>query len=76
MIPELIRFAALCVGGVIVLCCLAERVTLEDYSEKRHVDKLADRSRKRKAPTARKVCRYAVSMWRPDKGQRKEAALH
>ena len=63
MIPELMALAALCVGGVIVLCCLAEKGTLEDYSEKRHVDKLADRSRKHK-PLASRQSRWAGNGFR------------
>lgn len=65
MIPELMAFGALCVGGGIVLCCLAESGRLEDYSEKRHVDKLADKSRARKAPGRRADCSRWLKYNRP-----------
>ena len=70
MIPELTWFALLCVAVIIVLGCLAESGKLEDYSEKRHVDKLADKSRKQKTGIRR------ANRWRPYNCQRKAAAWH
>ncbi|MBR3105857.1 MAG: hypothetical protein IKH30_01585 [Clostridia bacterium] len=67
MISELIWFAVLFLLVCIALVWLAEKGTLEDYSEKRNVDKLADRSRGRKTPTARRACRYVSAGLRPGK---------
>ena len=61
MIPELTYLAVLVVLGGLALVWLAESGRLEDHSEKRHVNKLADKSRKRKAPTMRRACRWAVA---------------
>ena len=44
--------------GMILLWLGAESETLAEYSERRHVAWLADRSRRRKAPQARRACRY------------------
>ena len=44
--------------------------TLAEYSERMNVNRLAARSRKRKAPTARRACRYVRAGWRPDRGLR------
>ena len=57
MIPELMVYGALFVAVCLVLCLLSESGTLEDWSEKRHVDRLADRSRNRK-PSTRRACRW------------------
>ena len=53
--------------AVILLWLAAEPETLADYSDRMHVNRLADRSRARKAPGARQRCRYAVAMYRPGK---------
>lgn len=58
MIAELWGLGALFVAACLGLCLLAENGTLEDYSEKRHVNKLADRSRNRK-PAKRRNSRWA-----------------
>ena len=53
--------------GMILLVLAAEPETLAEYSDRAAVNRLADRSRARKAPGARKRCRYAVAMYRPGK---------
>ena len=58
MIPELTYLAVLVVLGGLALVWLAESGKLEDYSEKRHVNKLADKSRKHK-PMASRQSRWA-----------------
>ena len=63
-IPELIAFAALVMVCCVVLIFLSEPETLEEYSERQHVNRLADESKKRKAPGMRKPCRYARAMWK------------
>lgn len=69
MIPELWVLGALTVIGGIVLVWLSESGRLEDYSDRRRVNKLADRSRKRK-PGIRRACRWAMAGWRPEKARR------
>lgn len=44
--------------AMVLLWLAAEPETLADYSDRMAVNRLADRSRKRKAPTARRGCRY------------------
>ena len=53
--------------AMVLLWRAAEPETLADYSYRMHVNRLADRSRARKAPAMRKRCRYAVAMYRPGK---------
>ena len=67
MIPELTRFAILAFTAICALLPLAESERLEDWRERRHVNRLADRSRGRKATTARSQCRYARAYMRPAK---------
>ena len=50
----------------VVLAVLASRPeTLAEYSERVNVNRLADQSRKRKAPGLRRACRYTQTGWRP-----------
>ena len=58
MIPELTRFALLCIVVIIGAACLAESGKLEDMREKRMINRLADRSRKHK-PMASRQSRWA-----------------
>ena len=51
--------------ALILVAMGAETETLAEYSERMNVNRLADRSRKRKAPTARRGCRYVEAGWRP-----------
>lgn len=44
--------------GMILLVLASEPETLAEYSDRMHVNRLADRSRARKAPAVRKRCRY------------------
>lgn len=44
--------------ALILVILGARPETLAEYSERMNVNRLADRSRKRKAPTARRACRY------------------
>lgn len=53
--------------GMILLVLASEPETLAEYSDRMHVNRLADRSRARKAPTARRRCRYTMAMYRPGK---------
>ena len=54
--------------GVILLVLAAEPESLADYSDRMHINRLADRSRTRKAPTVRRACRYVRAGWRPGHG--------
>lgn len=58
MIPELTRFVILAALAICALLPLAESETLAEWSERRHVNKMADRSRRRKAPTMRAKCQW------------------
>lgn len=53
--------------AMVLLWLAAEPETLADYSDRMHVNRLADRSRSRKAPAVRKRCRYSMAMYRPGK---------
>ena len=53
--------------AMILLMALAEQETLAEYSDRMAINRLADRSRKRKAPGLRRPCRYAQAGWRPGK---------
>ena len=70
MIPELIFFVALFLVCVVPLMMLSEPETLAQASERRHVNYLADQSKKRSAPGMRPRCRYIRAgrttdcMWR------------
>ena len=55
------------VVAVILVILGARPETLAEYSERMHVNRLADRSRARKAPTVRNRCRYIRAGWRPDR---------
>ena len=44
--------------GMALLVLAAEPETLAEYSDRAAVNRLADRSMKRKAPGARRGCRY------------------
>ena len=52
--------------AVILVILGARPETLAEYSERMHVNRLADRSRARKAPTVRRACRYVRAGWRPE----------
>lgn len=67
MIHELTRFAILAFVAICALIPLAESETLEEWSERRHVNWLADRSKGRKAATVRAKCKYARAYMRPAK---------
>ena len=58
MIPELLAFAILFVFVSSLACCLAEREGLLEYSERRAVNRLADRSRRSKPQSVRPRSRY------------------
>lgn len=66
MIPEMVWYGLLFVAVICLLMLLAESETLAEWSERRHVNWLADRSKKRKAATMRERCRYARAYMRPD----------
>ena len=51
--------------AMVLLWLAAEPETLADYSDRMHVNRLADRSRARKAPGTRRPCRYVEAGWRP-----------
>ena len=53
--------------AMVLLWLAAEPETLADYSDRMHVNRLADRSRARKAPTMRKRSRYSQAGWKPGK---------
>ena len=63
MIPELMWFGAFWLAATCACMAMRER----EASERRHVNWLADRSRKRKTPTVRNRCRYAMAYMRPAK---------
>ena len=56
--------------GMILLFLAAQPETLAEYSDRVAINRLADRSRKRKAPGIRRPCRYTKAGWRPDRGMR------
>ena len=58
MIPELAWLAALFLVCAILMLFMREKATLADYSERAHVNRLADQSKKRSAPGMRPRCRY------------------
>ena len=58
VIPELVFLAVVFVLAVVALLLLSEDERLEDLSERRRINALADQSRKRKAPGMRPRCRY------------------
>ena len=53
--------------AMILLWLLSEPESLADYSDRMAVNRLADQSRKRKAPSMRPRCRYTQAGWRPDR---------
>lgn len=53
--------------AMVLLWLAAEPETLADYSDRMHVNRLADRSRARKAPGTRQRCRYIQAGWKPGK---------
>ena len=53
--------------AMVLLWLAAEPETLAEYSDRAAVNRLADRSRKRKAPAMRKRCRYIQAGWKPGK---------
>ena len=59
MIPEFVAFAILFVFISSLACWLAESETLQDYSERQNVNKLADRSRRSKPQSVRPRSRYS-----------------
>lgn len=58
VIPELVFVAVLFVLGFLALILLADEERLEEISERRNVNRLADSSRKRKAQGMRPRSRY------------------
>lgn len=58
VIPELVFLGALFLLACVALILLADEERLEEISERRAVNALADQSRKRKAPGMRRACRY------------------
>ena len=64
MIPELIVFSVFClILLAVMILFLAEDERLEDLSERRAVNRMADRSRRGKSG-ARRRNRYSVSYFR------------
>lgn len=53
--------------GMVLLVLAAEPETLAEYSDRAAVNRLADRSRSKKAPAVRKRCRYIQAGWKPGK---------
>lgn len=53
--------------AMVLLWLAAEPETLAEYSDRAAVNRLADRSRARKAPGTRKRCRYIQAGWKPGK---------
>ena len=51
--------------AMVLLWLAAEPETLADYGDRMHVNRLADESRKHKAPGMRRACRYVKAGWRP-----------
>ena len=51
--------------AVILAGLASQPETLAEYSDRMHVNRLADESRKRKAPGMRRACRYVEAGWRP-----------
>ena len=52
----------------VILAVLASRPeTLAEYSERMNVNRLANESKKRKAPGMRRACRYIQAGWRPER---------
>ena len=49
--------------AMILLWLAAEPETLAQYSDRMHINHLADESRKRKAHGARRRCRYAMAVY-------------
>lgn len=58
MIPELVFLAVLFVSAGVALILLSEDESLAEMSERLHVNRLADESRKRKAQGMRPRSRY------------------
>lgn len=58
VIPELVFMAALFLLGFVVLILLSEDESLAEMSERLHVNRLADQSKKRKPQGMRPRCRY------------------
>lgn len=50
-------------AAVALVLLAAEPEGLAEYSERMHVNRLADESRKRKAPGTRRACRYTRAGW-------------
>ena len=59
MIPELVFMGVLFLLACVALILLADEERLEEISERRAVNALADQSRKRKAPGLRPTGRYS-----------------
>jgi len=59
---ELIIGAVIAVGLIVAL---AEDEDLSDYADRMEINRMADRSRARKAPGMRPRCRYIEAGWRP-----------
>ena len=55
---EIALFGLLFLVVSLALIALAESEPLRDYAERRHVNYLADRSRRKKAHTVRPLCKY------------------
>lgn len=63
MIKELVNFALIWMLAVGIVLLLAKR-----DNDRNWINRLADRSMKRKAPTVRRACRYVRAGWRPGHG--------
>ena len=59
------EFMILFILCFLALIGLSEPETLAECSERANVKRLADESRKRKAPGMRRACRYVEAGWRP-----------
>ena len=59
MIPELVFLAALFMAVCVALILLADEERLEEISERRAVNRLADRSRRSKPQSVRPRSRYS-----------------
>lgn len=67
MIHELTWFTLLFMAVILIVWVLAENETLRDFSERRAINKLADKSRRAKPQTVRPRSKYASVGWRPEK---------
>ena len=55
---ELLLYGALFLAVMLALIGMAETETMQEYAERLHVNRLADRSRKRKPQSVRPRSRY------------------